>query len=287
MRFYRWMERRIEQQRLEAYYAESDRRWQTYQRLERADSDDAECRGHASERGGSLHSDGARGRQRAIKKISNWWKRRKPEIKEWWGKELTDAKASFGRLIDTPSRPDRGEPPSDKHPAIYPNSGFPQTDQGEPLSDTKIISRYGDKQWWQEKPKTIEWDKERGSKEAETAVQHGTGIPPRTSRGKLPFYTDTVSRRDEGWPRTDQGKLPSDTTKRTLFGKQEGICAGCKMSFPFQNFTIDLIVPQSKDGTRHLDNLQLLCNACNFLKGGRDQAYLVAELKKRERVYKE
>ena len=40
-----------------------------------------------------------------------------------------------------------------------------------------------------------------------------------------------------------------------------------------------VIVPQSGGGSDHLDNLQLLCGACNSLKGDRDQAYLVAHLK--------
>ena len=57
------------------------------------------------------------------------------------------------------------------------------------------------------------------------------------------------------------------------------ICAGCKVMFPFRNFTIDHVVPQSRGGTDHLDNLQLLCGACNSLKGNRDQAYLIARLK--------
>ena len=65
--------------------------------------------------------------------------------------------------------------------------------------------------------------------------------------------------------RTDLGEIPNYRTHRhLLFGKQEGHCNGCRMAFPFRNFTVDHIVPQSQGGTGHLDNLQLLCGACNL-----------------------
>ena len=44
------------------------------------------------------------------------------------------------------------------------------------------------------------------------------------------------------------------------------------------NLTIDRVIPQSRGGTDHLENLQLLCGACNSLKGDRPQEYLVARL---------
>ena len=70
--------------------------------------------------------------------------------------------------------------------------------------------------------------------------------------------------------------------KHVLYGQQEGLCAGCEMHFPFRNFTVDHMIPRSRGGTHHLDNLQLLCGACNSVKGDRPQEYLMAHLTGRE-----
>ena len=80
--------------------------------------------------------------------------------------------------------------------------------------------------------------------------------------------------------RTDQGGLPNYKTHRhTLYGRQEGICGGCQIMFPFRNMTIDHVVAQSRGGSDHLDNLQLLCGACNSMKGTLSQEAFIAKLK--------
>ena len=81
--------------------------------------------------------------------------------------------------------------------------------------------------------------------------------------------------------RSDAAALPSYRThKHTLFGSQEGQCAGCRHSFPYRNFQIDHIIPRSRGGDDRLENLQLLCAACNSQKGARSMAYLQAQLRK-------
>ena len=72
----------------------------------------------------------------------------------------------------------------------------------------------------------------------------------------------------------------SEDIKHQLFGKQEGLCAGCLYSFPFRNFTRDHIVPKSHGGGGQETNLQLLCGACNSMKGNRPMEYLIVELTK-------
>ncbi len=80
--------------------------------------------------------------------------------------------------------------------------------------------------------------------------------------------------------RTDLGVLPNYRThKHQLYGKQEGICAGCLMLFQLRNMTVDHVVSQSKGGGDHFENLQLLCGACNSIKGDRGQSFLIAKLK--------
>ena len=93
------------------------------------------------------------------------------------------------------------------------------------------------------------------------------------------FHHGYVTARTDIPRRTDiDAPIPYRQNRHVLFGRQEGLCNGCKVMFPFRNFTVDHVVPQSRGGTDHLDNLQLLCGACNSLKGDRPQEYLIAKL---------
>ncbi len=93
------------------------------------------------------------------------------------------------------------------------------------------------------------------------------------------FHHGYVTARTDIPRRTDiDAPINYRQNKHTLFGRQEGLCNGCKGDFPFKLFEVDHIVPQSRGGTDHLDNLQLLCSSCNRIKGNRPQEYLVARL---------
>ena len=93
------------------------------------------------------------------------------------------------------------------------------------------------------------------------------------------FHNRLVTPRTDIPKRTDiDAPVHYRKNAHVLYGRQEGECSGCKVWLPFRNFTIDHVVPQSKGGTDHLDNLQMLCGACNSLKGDRPQEYLAARL---------
>ena len=97
-----------------------------------------------------------------------------------------------------------------------------------------------------------------------------------------PIYHSMVTARTDFPRRTDLDQpINYRLNRHVLFGQQEGRCNGCKVEFPFRNMTVDHLIPQSRGGTDHLENLQILCNYCNSLKGDRPQEYLLAELAKR------
>ena len=86
---------------------------------------------------------------------------------------------------------------------------------------------------------------------------HRTDIPQRTDLGDLTFYRNH---------------------KKSLYGEQAGNCGGCGTHFQMKNLTVDHIIPRSKGGTDHIENLQLLCGHCNSVKGNRGMEYLKAKL---------
>lgn len=94
------------------------------------------------------------------------------------------------------------------------------------------------------------------------------------------FHDRLVTARTDIPKRTDiDAPIPYRQNRHVLFGQQEGRCNGCRTEFPFRMFEVDHVIPRSRGGTDHIDNLQLLCTHCNRTKGDRPQEYLVARLR--------
>ena len=110
-------------------------------------------------------------------------------------------------------------------------------------------------------------------------VQVGSEESPRLTGWKVTHRTDVPRRTDIDTP------IHYRKNKHVLFGQQEGRCGGCRMDFPFKIFEVDHMIPRSRGGADHFDNLQLLCSHCNRIKGDREQSYLITRLK--ETVYAE
>ena len=93
---------------------------------------------------------------------------------------------------------------------------------------------------------------------------------------KIIYREDIPARTDA----TEPLELVSMRDKKYyLYGVQDGHCKGCTTRFDYRNLTIDHIVPQVKGGGDERDNLQLLCNHCNSVKGKKDMPFLHKRLK--------
>ena len=94
------------------------------------------------------------------------------------------------------------------------------------------------------------------------------------------FHDRLVTARTDIPRRTDiDAPIPYRQNRHVLFGQQEGRCNGCRTEFPFRAFSVDHIIPRSRGGMDHIENLQLLCGHCNSVKGDRPMEYLMARLR--------
>ena len=98
-------------------------------------------------------------------------------------------------------------------------------------------------------------------------------------RKELKLFNPSIIHRKDIPIRSDGIKV-SKNIKQTRYGEQHGNCKGCKHHFPYQGLTKDHIIPVSKGGPDDDSNIQLLCLSCNSVKGDRDMAFLISQLRK-------
>lgn len=99
-------------------------------------------------------------------------------------------------------------------------------------------------------------------------------------RDQQGMFKDIIARKDLP-QRTDLGKIPkynAPENRKYLYGEQGGHCNGCGEHFQPQHLVVDHIIAKSQGGTDAVDNLQLLCNHCNSVKGDRGQEYLISRV---------
>ena len=100
----------------------------------------------------------------------------------------------------------------------------------------------------------------------------------RSEMGDL-FHYGFVTARTDIPQRTDIDTPKNYRQNRhVLYGQQEGRCNGCQSYFEFRHLEVDHIIPVSRGGTDHMENLQMLCGHCNRVKGDRAMEYLRTKL---------
>lgn len=93
--------------------------------------------------------------------------------------------------------------------------------------------------------------------------------------GDVIHRTDIPARTDLGAELTTNGKR---AYKKVLYGQQEGKCRACRLENYITNMELDRIIPGSKGGTYHKENLQLLCSGCNKRKSNKSHQEFLAEI---------
>ena len=112
------------------------------------------------------------------------------------------------------------------------------------------------------------------SPKAATLIRHRLAETVKPFDGQVHVREDVPRRTD-----TPQGHQISTRERTTLlYGLQEGYCWGCRDHFRFRNLTQDHIVARDAGGQDILENLQLLCGACNSKKGTKPMAVFIQQL---------
>lgn len=85
----------------------------------------------------------------------------------------------------------------------------------------------------------------------------------KAKKGIYPYLLSTRRREDE---RLLSLRAFTDSEKKTMYARQQGICPICRQHFDLKEMDGDHVKPWSKGGRTTLDNGQMLCHSCNLKK---------------------
>lgn len=89
---------------------------------------------------------------------------------------------------------------------------------------------------------------------------------PGKCKGYYPYETEEDTCRYSAKKYKERRKY-SKEERKILYDRAGGRCALCGKRLALENMTLDHITPLSMDGTDDMNNLQIVCFACNQFKG--------------------
>ena len=177
----------------------------------------------------------------------------------------------FARWIKTKSlSPNKPAPP--KH-------GLPETRLGAALAHSDDVGRY-----WRCFLRGAQRTIERGLTLEDDFVDWGGWVRSPSSEG---FYFINPDSHVSGriYLHAPTGRMAQwhswmgdEEVAEYLYEKQGGKCVLCREPFRRRNLEKDHIIPKSKRRIDKIANLQLLCPACNRIKGDRSQKWAIGRL---------
>ena len=108
---------------------------------------------------------------------------------------------------------------------------------------------------------STESDPEISSKSSRIRIHRYKGGPP-------PLRLRMIQHKHEGRARRD-GRIWDFVDLREVHSRHQGRCGICGYAVPLEEFSVDHILPTSKNGAHVLENLQPAHRACNSAKGNR------------------
>ena len=189
----------------------------------------------------------------------------------WYYDHYLDGR-EFARWVKNSSlSPDKPPPPQ---------HGLPATRLGKALANSDDVGRY-----WPRFLQGAQRAIDRGLASEEDFVEGGGWIRSPSSQRYYFVHTEPHVR-GRIYLHVSTGRMAQwlpcmgdEEVAAYLYEKQNGICVLCGEWFRLRNLEKDHIIPKRVKRNDKIANLQLLCSACNKVKGDRHMEYAIGRLR--------